>query len=72
MIQAYEIAILEELGEDIAKELIDSNYDIVINIETLTYTFKNCPVRLAKKILKLKTAHGEISILNEYRPKSIR
>jgi hypothetical protein len=65
---AYENAIYKELGKDIAKQLNDLICDIVVDVETLTYTFQNCPKYLIKKILELKKAKGEISILNEYIP----
>jgi hypothetical protein len=39
--QAYEVAIYMELGEDVTKELNDLNCEIIIDIDTLTYTFKN-------------------------------
>jgi hypothetical protein len=70
MKQLYEIAIYKELGEDITKLLIDFHCDIFINVETLTYTFQNCPKRLVQRILELKEAKGEISLLNEYIPKT--
>ncbi|MGZ3778644.1 MAG: hypothetical protein ACXVI9_14230 [Mucilaginibacter sp.] len=66
MRDVYEIAIYKELGEKLANSLIDSHCDIWINVENLTYTFQNCPKHLVKRILELRDAKGESSILNEY------
>lgn len=68
---AYEIAIYQELGADIAKQLNDLNCDIVIDVATLTYKFSNCPEFLSDKIMALKVSKGECSILNEYIPEAI-
>jgi len=68
---AYEKAIYKELGIDIANQLNELICNIIIDVETLTYTFQNCPKYLVNKILELKQAKGECSILNEYVPEAM-
>jgi len=71
MKSAYEVAIHKALGEDITKQLIDFNCCMVIDNETLNFTFQNCPKHLINEIMALKEAQGENSILNEYIPEAI-
>ena len=68
MANAYERAIYDELGYEIAQQLKDTDCKFVVKIETLQFTFTNCPVPILNKILEVKKIKGERSILNEFVP----
>ena len=68
MSNAYEHGIYRELGEEITAELKHAHCQFVVNYDTLTYTFLNCPKSLVEKIQAMQQIKGEASILNEFIP----
>ena len=62
----YKRAIYIELGPELAQKIIDSDCGFELNVDTLEYTFSNCPQYLLTQVLEKKRSKGSGSILHEF------